>query len=210
LVTKSATGLRADRQQSGDRVVIRYSEQLSHARLLGHRGGGEHAAEALVARGQQDVPCERVHRGAGDQADAVQVLVEGRDDVEVDAHHQHHLGVAQRRLARNFHGVDRLGVDSARPQRVPRPLPVAQLSDIALGSGDRAVDEILACLRVPDDDDVVALPVATARREPRVVEDAFKDLVGQRVAGVLANRTRGAHDVVYLHAVHLDCGIVER
>jgi hypothetical protein len=61
----------------------------------------------------RDVPDERVHRGAGDQADAVQVLVERRDDVEVDADHQHRLGVAQRRLSRYLDGVDCRGVDSA-------------------------------------------------------------------------------------------------
>src|SRR6201988_4271235 len=54
----------ADREDSRDRIVVGYAEQLLDARLLGNRHGGQHAAVALVARGQKDVPDERVPRGA--------------------------------------------------------------------------------------------------------------------------------------------------
>ena len=70
------------------------------------------------------------------------------------------------------------------------------LRDIAPGARDAQLDERLAGLPVADHDHARALPVAAARREPGVVEDALEHLVGQRVVGESADRTRGAHDVV--------------
>ena len=64
-------------------------------------GGGEHRgqrpAEALLARGEQDVPGQRVDRRACDHADPVQVAVGGSHDREVDGHDQDDGGAEQRR-----------------------------------------------------------------------------------------------------------------
>jgi hypothetical protein len=40
-------------------------------------------------------------------------------------------------------------------------------------------------------------------QQPGVVEDALEYVVGQRVVGVLAGRTRGSHYVVEIHGHHL-------
>src|SRR6185312_10959623 len=48
----------ADRENGGDRVVIRYAEKFLEPRFLGHCHGGQHASVPLVARSQQDVPDE--------------------------------------------------------------------------------------------------------------------------------------------------------
>ena len=88
------------------------------------------------------------------------------------------------------------GVNTAWSHRVPRSLAVTQLSYVAFGPGNRAGDQLLARLRLADDDHMIALAVAAAGGESRIVEDPFEDFIGQRVAGVFADRTRGAHDVV--------------
>src|SRR2546426_645395 len=73
------------------------AEQLFELRLLGDGEGGDGAGEAARARREQDVPGKRVDRRATDDADAVEVLVGGGDDLEVDADHQHD-GRLQHRL----------------------------------------------------------------------------------------------------------------
>jgi hypothetical protein len=70
------------------------------------------------------------------------------------------------------------------------------LRDVTPRTRDAQVDDRLPGLSVPDHDHPCALTVATARREPGVVEDAFEHLVGQWVIGESADGTRGAHDVV--------------
>src|SRR5437764_1498196 len=63
--------------------------------------------------------------------------------------------------------------------------------------------ERLAGGPVAHDDDAPALTVAAARREPGAVEDAVERRVGQRIAGEVARRERGAQDVVELHGLLL-------
>ena len=70
------------------------------------------------------------------------------------------------------------------------PSPLRGLRDVALRAGHAAVDERLARLRVADHDDPGALPVAAARREAGVVEDALEDLVGQWLVGELGGPHR--------------------
>ncbi len=54
----------------------------------------------------------------------------------------------------------------------------AGLGDVAAGAGHAQIAERFAGLEVADRDDVYALPVASAGREPGVVEDPFEHVVG--------------------------------
>ena len=65
-------------------VSWRVAEQLSHLRLLGDGHGREVAAVTFVAGGHNYVPHRGIDRRPADQADAVQVLVEGRHHFQVN------------------------------------------------------------------------------------------------------------------------------
>ena len=112
----------AQRHDRGDGVRIGHAEEIFNAWLLGHRHRGQHPAVAFIARRQQHVPHERVHRGSGYHADAIEVLIGGGDDGEVQADHQHHRRLANR--SRHLRGrlcrLDRRLVDPCRLQRIPR------------------------------------------------------------------------------------------
>src|SRR5215212_5732174 len=60
---------------------------------------------------------------------------------------------------------------------VPGVLPGLPLRNVLLGRWNRHLDQRLSGVRIPNDHDPCALPVAAARSEPRVVEDCVKDLV---------------------------------
>src|SRR5207247_821822 len=170
-------------------------------RLLGHRRSRDGPAKAPRARREQDVPDERVDRGTADEPHAVEVLVQAGDDLEVDADDEDH-----RRLQdgldqpphrwRSLRGgrVDRGWIDG-----VPRVLAGLALSGVALRRRRGQGGQRLAGGAIPDDDDVPALPVAAARREPRPVEDVEQHVVGQRLVGALPRREGGPHRPVDLH-----------
>src|SRR5882757_4275355 len=150
----------ADRQDGGDRIVVGYAEQLLDARLLGHRHRGEHAAIALVARSEQDVPDERIHRGARNDTDAVKVLVEGRHDVEVHTHDEHGAraehGYAQMRWY--LGGGDLLGGNLHGLHGIPRAFAVLGLRQVPLRTRDAQVDDRLSRRSILDHDHPDTLP----------------------------------------------------
>src|SRR5438034_4876521 len=60
-----------ERHDGGHGDVAREAEQLLDFRFLGHGQRRDRPAVAFVARGHEDVPGERVNRGAADHADAI-------------------------------------------------------------------------------------------------------------------------------------------
>ena len=201
----------SQRHQRRDRVVRGHAQQLADLRLHGHGHGRDGPAEAGFARRQQDVPHQRIDRRAGDDADAVELLVGGRDGAEIEGEDQHHRGRHERldEGGPGLGGGDLGRRDAGRGERVPRHLAGRGLRGVARGRRPRQSGQAPAHGRVAHDDDAHALAVAAARRETRHVEDVEQDGVGQRLAGVVARREGGAHDLAELHRGPLSrrCGI---
>jgi hypothetical protein len=191
----------AERQHGAHRAVLRYAEQGLDSRLLGDGDGRNGAAEAFVARGQQDVPDQGIDRGAAHHAHAGQFHVGGGDHAQVDADHQHHRRVEQRlrHRARNLGARDGLWIHAAGHHACPRILARPQLGDVAPGTRQRELGQRVARLRSTDHQHPRPLAIAAARREARIVQDAVEDVIRQRVAGEFPRREGGAHRLVQFH-----------
>ncbi len=162
-----------ERDDRGDGVLLRDTEQLLDLRLLGDGHGREGAAETLLARGEQHVPDQRVHRGATRPCprrsrswSVAATAPRSTQTTTTTAGGEHRRdGSTPPRSPRS---PRRSGPGGAG---VPRDLAGRRLGGVA---ADRRLVELGQRLPggpVGDQHQVRTLPVAAARREPGVVED---------------------------------------
>jgi hypothetical protein len=149
----------------------------------------EHAAEVAGARGEEDAPTERVDRGSAGEWRPLEPGIHQGDLAEIggkDEHDGDRRDPVQQR-ARNRHDRGRLAVVDA----VVRRDPERGAGDVAIPHRLREVAQVPPNRRVLGNRHPPRLAVAAARCEASVVEDLVERLVGDRLVGESAHRTRG-------------------
>ena len=154
-----------------------------------------------MARGEQDVPGERIDRRSADDTDPLKMLVGRRDDLEIDADDENDGRLEHRLGQPGWRGrsLDRRGIHRRWIDRVPRIVAGRRLGGVPLGGGRGQRGQRFTGGALAHHDHTPALTVPSTRREARPVENVEQHGIGQRIVGELARCERRAHDVVQLH-----------